>query len=63
MYEANDVTIKTRECLPRSTLESADGKYSFEGVTTTEAYCDSAISLVSGGATIIFAGAVLLASF
>ena len=45
IYEANDVTIKKRECLSKSALASAGGSYDFEGVTTTDAFCDNALSL------------------
>ena len=39
-YEANGVTIKKRECLTRTTMADAGGAYEFEGITTTNAYCD-----------------------
>ena len=47
IYEANDVQIKKRECLPRSDMDSANGSYEFEGIKTTDAYCDGAVSLLT----------------
>ena len=53
IYEANDVIVKKRECLPRSTMEDAGGSYEFEGVTTTDAYCDRASMLTTMATTAI----------
>ena len=66
IYEANDVQIKKRECLPRSDMDSANGSYDFEGITTTDAYCDGAISsltLASTGALLAAITVTLLAVF
>ena len=60
IYEANDVTVKKRECLPRSTMEDAGGSYEFEGVTTTDAFCDKATMLTTMATTAI-SSTVLLA--
>ena len=43
IYEANGVEIKKRECLIRTEVADAGGAYKFDGVTTTEAYCDNAL--------------------
>ena len=59
IYEANDVTIKKRVCLPKSTMEDAGGSYKDSditgGVTTTDAYCDRANMLTTVGATALAA--------
>ena len=33
-------------------MESANGSYDFEGITTTDAYCDGAVSLLTLASTI-----------
>ena len=58
LYETSTVTVKKRECLPRSDIDNSGGKYSFKGVTTTDAYCDQASML-----TISASLAVILAFF
>lgn len=40
VYEANGVEVKARECLSQSTVTSG---FTFKGIETSEAYCDSAV--------------------
>ena len=45
IYESNGVTIKDRQCRPRTEMEDAGGEIEIDGVTTTDAYCDMAVRL------------------
>ena len=40
IYESEGARIEKRQCLPRSDMEDAGGKYKFDGIETTDAYCD-----------------------
>ena len=60
IYEANNVQVKKRECLPKSTMAEAAGAYTFEGVTTTNAYCDGATSLYTAVVGSAITGLLLL---
>ena len=47
IYEANDVEVVSRVCIAKTDMEDANGKYEYQGVTTTDAYCDGAFNALS----------------
>lgn len=44
VYSAFGADVEKRVCLARSDMDSANGEYKYEDITTTEAYCDSAMT-------------------
>ena len=62
IYEANGVEIVSRSCQTKSEMESANGSFEYQGVTTTDAYCDGAFNAFTKN-SIIFNTIAVLAAF